>query len=570
MNDQQKQFDSTTAERNIERMIDRLKGLCSQSGLGNQAGEEEVITNVFIYKFLNDQMMYNLSVFAEECNVTVDEVLSDRSESGLLQEFYDEHSFDVRIEPEQMISSLVSNMEQADFATQLDDALEGIASNPANRQFNIERDDGSEVPLLAKVTTAVSMQSRATFAKTIMSIITEYSFADVFAQGSFDFFSRVFEYLIKDYNVASGKYAEYFTPQAVCNIIAKCMVGMREDIKAMEIHDPAAGSGSLVIHLAHALGQDTGMNKARVYTQDISAKSTRFCRLNMILNGFSDSLDHIAQGDTMLNPMHYQQVGDPHSGLRKFPAVVANPPFNLDFSSTRDAIASTWAKTDRFFAGVPTIPKNKKDSMAIYLLFIQHILYVMEDDGIAAIVLPSGFLTKTARIEQGIKKALVDNQWLKGVITMPSNIFANTATSVSILFIDKKKLEAKPVENEEEAEKPSVILIDASHLGHTVKDNGNQRTVLSDEEEEHIIRTFTQREEHKDFSVVVPYDDIVSSGYSIAPGPYFPVTIEHEIISAEEYQQQVEESLSELELLWTTSTNLHTQIVNAMGRLNHE
>lgn len=546
----QQNFDATVAESNIEKMIDELKGLCSQNGLGNQAGEEEVITNVFIYKFLNDKMMHNLSVFADECDVTVDEILADRSENGLLQEFYDEYSFDVRIEPEQMIGALASNMEQADFATQLDDALEGIASNPANRSFTISRDDGSELPLLSKVTTFVSIQSRMRFAKSIMSTITKFSFADVFAQGSFDFFSRVFEYLIKDYNVASGKYAEYFTPQAVCNIIAKCMVGMREDIKAMEIHDPAAGSGSLVIHLAHALGQDTGMNKARIYTQDISAKSTRFCRLNMILNGFSDSLDHIAQGDTMLNPMHYQQVGDPHSGLRKFPAVVANPPFNLDFSSTRDAIASNWAKTDRFFAGVPTIPKNKKDSMAIYLLFIQHILYVMEDDGIAAIVLPSGFLTKTTRIEKGIKQALIDNQWLKGVITMPSNIFANTATSVSILFIDKK-VEAKPVENEEDAEKPSVILIDASHLGHTVKDNGNQRTILSAEEEEQIIGTFKDRTATKDFSVVVPYDEIAEAEYSLSPGQYFPVTIATEHIDEADFAHQIEEykhSLTEFQI----------------------
>jgi type I restriction enzyme M protein len=270
----------------------------------------------------------------------------------------------------------------------------------------------------------------------------------------------------------------------------------------------------------------------------------------------------------MLNPMHYQQIGDPHSGLRKFPAVVANPPFNLDFSSTRDAIASTRAKTDRFFAGVPTIPKNKKDSMAIYLLFIQHILYVMEDDGIAAIVLPSGFLTKTTRIEKGIKKALIDNHWLKGVVTMPSNIFANTATSVSILFIDKK-IEEEPVENEEDTEKPSVVLIDASHLGHTVKDNGNQRTILSADEERQIIDTFQTRTAIKDFSVVVPYDELADAEYSLSPGQYFPVSVEHEQVSEELFETTYADLKNQLDELFAQSETYHKEIQNVLGRVTY-
>ena len=123
-----KTFDATQAERNIEKMIDRLKGLCSQSGLGNQAGEEEVITNVFIYKFLNDKMLYNLQQFADDYEITVEEVLEDRSPSGYLDEFYDAHGLDVRIEPEQMIGALAGKVEQADFPVLFDDTLEAIAA----------------------------------------------------------------------------------------------------------------------------------------------------------------------------------------------------------------------------------------------------------------------------------------------------------------------------------------------------------------------------------------------------------------------------------------------------------
>ena len=567
-----KTFDATQAERNIEKMIDRLKGLCSQSGLGNQACEEEVITNVFIYKFLNDKMLYNLGVFAEEREITIDEVLADRSESGWLDEFYDEHAFDVRIEPEQMIGMLAGKVDQADFPTQVDQAFEDIAANPANKQFNIERDDGSEVPLLTKITTAVSMNQRATFAKTIFSIITEYSFVDVFGTGSFDFFSRIFEYLIKDYNVASGKYAEYFTPQNVSRIIAKCLVGMRENIDALEICDPFAGSGSLVLHLAHELGRDTGLNKAKIYTQDISAKSTRFCRLNMILNGFSDSLDHIAQGDTLLNPMHYQQQGDPQSGLRKFGAITANPPFNLDFSATRDAIANGWAKTNRFFAGVPTIPGKKKESMAIYLCAIQHILYSLEDDGISAIVLPSGFLTKTNKIEKAIKKEIVDKHILRGVITMPPNIFANTPTSVSVLFLDKAQaIDPSDEKAVEEHADDKVILIDASHLGHIVKEGGNQRTVLSEDEEIKVIETFASQTAESEFSIAVDYATIAEEDYSISPGQYFPVRIIYQPITKEEFSQTIQDQMTDLNKLFERHDALKKSMFAQMEKVSwHE
>ena len=566
-----KAFDATEAEQHIEKMIDRLKGLCSQSGLGNQAGEEEVITNVFIYKFLNDKMLYNLQQFADDYEITVEEVLEDRSPSGYLDEFYDAHGLDVRIEPEQMIGALAGKVEQADFPVLFDDTLEAIAANPHNKKFNIERDDGSEVPLLSKITTAVSLNQRATFAKTIFSIITEYSFQDVFGTGSFDFFSRIFEYLIKDYNVASGKYAEYFTPQNVSRIIAKCLVGMRDDIKAMEICDPFAGSGSLVLHLAHELGQDTGLNKAKIYTQDISAKSTRFCRLNMILNGFADSLDNIAQGDTLLHPMHYQQKNDPQSGLRKFSAITANPPFNLDFSATRDAIVNMWAKTNRFFAGVPTIPPKEKDSMAIYLCAIQHILYSLEDDGISAIVLPSGFLTKTNKIEKAIKKEIVDKHILRGVITMPTNIFANTPTSVSVMFLDKAQaIDLSNKKAVEENVNDNVILIDASRMGHIIKENGYQRTVLSRDEEDTIIRVFQKKEVIENFSVLISHAELAEEDYSLSPGQYFPVEIEYVSKTRTEFDQEITSMERQLKLLFAEHDQLQKQVLDGFGRIAYE
>ena len=223
----------------------------------------------------------------------------------------------------------------------------------------------------------------------LFSTISEdkFDFSAAFGE-NFDFYSTIFEYLIKNYNVASGTYAEYFTPQSVSSIIGRILVGMSEvkDDKLYEVLDCAAGSGSLVLHLANELGHGQFGNRARVYCQDVSTKSTRFLRLNMMLNGLTESLDNIVQGDSLTSPAQYNANHDPSSGYKKFDYVTINPPFKTDFSSTRDEIENNWKETDRFFAGVPKIPNKKRESMAIYLCFIQDVLWRLNDTGRAAIV----------------------------------------------------------------------------------------------------------------------------------------------------------------------------------------
>lgn len=385
-------------ESKIHSMVDDLQGLCSTVGLSNTANEEVVVTSVFLYKFLNDKFMYNLSKFSEEIDVPVESIL--KNEDDMLDAFYEYNSKDVAFSYEDTIQYLINHIEQQDFYKQFDDALVRISKNVKNEAFAVETADGEKTDLFEPLTVMVESAQRNNFAKAIFGIIAKdkFDFSEAFG-GSFDFYSAIFEYLIKNYNVASGTYAEYFTPQMVSSIIAKILVGMSDTIEAAEIYDPAAGSGSLILHLAHELGQEGGMNRAIVYTQDISKKSTRFLRLNMMLNGKSESLGNIIRGDTLESPAHFNVEHEPDSGVKKFDYITTNPPFKTDFSATRDRIEQKWQDTSRFFAGVPKIPNAKKESMAIYLLFIQHVLYSLKEDGKAAIVVPTGFLTAKSGIE---------------------------------------------------------------------------------------------------------------------------------------------------------------------------
>ena len=539
-------------ETKIKEIIDSLKGLCSQNGLSNTANEEVVVTSVFLYKFLNDKFMYNLSKFADEIGMTVDEIL--KNENDELDAFYDANSTDVSFGYEDTIQYLINHVEQDNFYQQFDDALDRISKSVRNESFSVETAGGERRPLFESLSRMVDAANRNNFAKAIFGIIGQdkFDFSSAF-DGSFDFYSAIFEYLIKDYNVASGTYAEYFTPQAISSIIAKCLVGMSDKIDAAEICDWAAGSGSLVLHLAHELGQEGGMHRAIVYTQDISAKSTRFLRLNMMLNGLTESLGNIIQGDSMLNPAHYTVEHEPDSGLKHFDYQTINPPFKLDFSSTRDSIEKKWQNTGRFFAGVPKIPNAKKDSMAIYLLFIQHVMYSMKPQGKAAIVVPTGFLTAKSGIEMAIRTKMVDEHMIKGVISMPSNIFANTGTNVSVLFLDRANTEDK------------VILIDASKLGEKKKDGKNQRTVLRDDEIDKIISTFTERREENDFSVLVSYEDMKEKGCSFSAGQYFEVIIDYVAITPEEFQLKMVGYEASLQEKFQKGHELEESILKQIG-----
>lgn len=547
-----------TLESKIKQIIDELKGLCQTNGLSNQASEEVVITSVFLYKFLNDKFMANLKEFAEEIDITPDEIL--KNENDELSAFYDSYPQDVAFKYEDTIESLIKQVSKDNFYSLFDDALERISNYEENTEFSIETADGERKPLFTRITENVESSKRNNFAKNIFGIISQekFDFGNAF-KNNFDFYSTIFEYLIKDYNVASGVYAEYFTPQAISSIISKILVNMSpvED-KLYEIYDPSAGSGSLILHLANELGQGSFGEKAQVYTQDISGKSSRFLRINMMLNGLTHSLDNIIEGDTLVTPAHYSVPHDPSSGVKKFDYITANPPFKTDFSSTRNLIEQKWSETDRFFAGIPKIPNKKKDSMAIYLCFMQHILYSLKDDGKAAIVVPTGFITAQSGIEKKVRQKIIDNHWLKGVISMPSNIFANTGTNVSVIFIDKS--------NNQDGK---VMLVDASKLGSKVKDGKNQKTVLSYEEIEKIENTFINQEVVDDFSVQVTYDEIQDKNYSLSAGQYFEVKIEFVELTPEEFDDKMNSFKSNLEKLFSEGKSLEDEIKERLEELNY-
>ena len=300
-----------------------------------------------------------------------------------------------------------------------------------------------------------------------------------------------------------------------------------------------------MIALAHEIGEQN----CSVYTQDISDKSSTMMMLNLILNSMSHSLTHVIQGNTLKHPFHKNEDGS----LRKFDYIVSNPPFKLNFSDYHSDLVND-PYNGRFFAGVPNIPNKDKSGMEIYLCFFQHLLYSLKDGGKAAIVVPTGFITAKSGIAFKIRKHLIDNHFLGGVVSMPSNIFANTGTNVSVVFIDKSGIE-KPV------------LIDASKLGETIKDNGNQKTKLRPEEIRLIVETFRGKEAVEDFSVTPSFEEIAEKGYSFSAGQYFDIKIDYVDITEEEFNKRMTGYKAELTAQFEESHRLEAEIMKQLDSL---
>lgn len=536
-------------------LIDGLKAVCASNGLGNDGNEYKIIVQTFLYKLLCDKFAHEMKRIEPALARVPDWIVAWQALPKPQREMLElQLGPDVpRLTADQLIAGLFNRQAEPGFAKLWDDTLIAIAA--ANHDiFAVRTDDGEKVPLFDRLSEYVtgSSERRDGFVRALFNKLVGFSFEHLFEE-KYDFYATLFEYLIKDYNKDNGgKYAEYYTPHAVATIMADILVPkeQRGKVKNVTCYDPASGSGTLLMALAHAIGE----HNCSIFAQDISQKSSSLLRLNLVLNKLVHSIPNVIQGNTILSPVHRDP--DAPSRLRGFDYIVTNPPFKMDFSDYRDDLVSD-ANASRFFAGIPKVPNKARDKMAIYLLFIQHVIASLKPGGKAAVVVPTGFITAANGIEKKIRQKLVDERMIAGVVSMPSNIFATTGTNVSILFLDRDVHDG-------------VVLVDASARGEKVKEGKNQKTLLSHAEEQRIVDTFNAREAVEDFSVVVDHAAIAAKNYSLSAGQYFEVKIEYSELSQTQFAKRVEMHQSSLARMFVESRDLEAKIGASLSGLLYE
>lgn len=532
-------------------LIDSLKAVCHSYGLNGDGNEYKIITQVFLYKFLNDKFGYEIKKISPKlASAEKWEEEYAAMPEGERQDLLDRLSPDVlQLQPEHLIGFLWNNQSKGDFGLIFDSTMVDIAEKNADI-FSTHTSQNTRILLFETLTNYITDESqKSAFARALIDKLAKFSFEEAFKE-KYDFFAGIFEYLIKDYNTAGGgEYAEYYTPHAIAVIMARLLVGDNSDLHSVECYDPSAGTGTLLMALAHQVGEE----KSTIFSQDISQKSSKMLKLNLILNSLVASLDNAIQGNTMTEPYHKSDDG---STLRQFDFVVSNPPFKMNFSEDKPKMD---AQPSRFWGGVPNIKPNQPEKSSIYPCFIQHVVNSIKDkSGKGAIVIPTGFLTAKNGVEYAVRKAIVDERIVAGVVSMPSNVFANTGTNVSVLFFDKSK------------QHDDVILIDASNLGEEYKEGKNKKRRLTGQEIDLIVNSYLERESVDDFSVKVSFEDIEEKGYSLSAGQFFDIKIEYVEMDEDEYKSMIKDKMDELEGRFEKSRLLEQSIIEKLGGILDE
>lgn len=235
-----------------------------------------------------------------------------------------------------------------------------------------------------------------------------------------DMLGSAYEYLLREFAEASGKKAgEFFTPRHVVHLLVKIL----DPRPGESIADPACGSGGMLVETITAIRKAGGNpNTIRLHGQEINLTTSAIAKMNLYLHGLEDF--HIARGDTFRDPKLLE--GD---GLKKFDVVIANPPFSL-----QNWGEEMWA-TDPYGRGKYGIPPAKNGDWA----WIEHMIASMKDDtGRVGVLMPHGALFREGKVG-AVREAVLRDNILEAVISLPKNLFYSTSIPVAILVFRRNK-----------------------------------------------------------------------------------------------------------------------------------
>ena len=359
--------------------------------------------------------------------------------------------------------------------------LDGIAKQNELPWLTNKDNDFNDAERLGKGKEMVDRLSK------LIGIFERLDFGGNSAQGD-DLLGDAYEYLMRNFATESGKSkGQFYTPAEVSRILAK-VVGISKDTpQDQTVYDPTCGSGSLLLKAA-----DEASNGLSIYGQEKDVATTALCRMNMILHNNADA--EIAPGghSTLAEPAYKQD----NSALKTFDFAVANPPFsfkawNTGFLPAEDAYA-------RFEYGIP--PEKNGD-----YAFLLHILKSLKSTGKGAVILPHGVLFR-GNAEANIRRNLIKQGYIKGIIGLPANLFYGTGIPACIIVIDKAGAKAR-LQNTDSG----IFMIDASK--GFMKDGPKNR--LREQDLHKIVDVFNKQSEQTGYSRMVGFDEIAGNAYNL-------------------------------------------------------
>jgi type I restriction enzyme M protein len=335
-----------------------------------------------------------------------------------------------------------------------------------------------------------------------------------------DLLGDAYEYLIGQFAAGSGQKAgEFYTPQEISSILSGIVVldsqdpTLGEKSKLNNIFDFACGSGSLLLNVRKKLGKNVG----KIYGQEKNVTTYNLARMNMLLHGVKDTEFDIFHGDTLTNDWDLLNEMNPSKKM-EFDAIVANPPFSLQWKPTDEM------GQDFRFKSHGLAPKSAAD-----FAFLLHGFHYLSSEGTMAIILPHGVLFRKGS-EEAIRTKLLKDNHIDAVIGLPSNLFYSTGIPVCVLVLKKCK------------KNDDVLIINASE--HFKKEK--RQNVLREEDIEKILDTYQFRKEEDCYSRRVSFDEIEENDFNLNITRYVSTAEEEEIIDLKKVNARLKEVNQEI------------------------
>ena len=346
----------------------------------------------------------------------------------------------------------------------------------------------------------------------LLNAIGDLNFGD-YEDNNIDLFGDAYEFLMTMYASNAGKSGgEFFTPQEVGELLARIVIMDKKSVN--KVYDPACGSGGLLLKFAKILGKENV--REGFFGQEINLTTYNLARINMFLHNINYNNFSIERGDTLLHPAHWND--------EPFDAIVSNPPYSTKWVGNSNPLL---INDERFAPAGVLAPKQKAD-----LAFTMHMLSWLSPKGTAAIVEFPGILDRAnEKGEPGIRKYLVENNFIDSIILMPKNLFYGTTIDVCILVLKKNKTDN------------SILFVNASN--EFVKATNNNK--LSDENISNILDLLRQRKSVEHKSILVPYEEIDKEKYNLSVNYYLEPKEEKKELNIEEIEKKICYINSEIE-----------------------
>lgn len=350
-----------------------------------------------------------------------------------------------------------------------------------------------------------------------------------------DLFGRTYEYCIAMFAEKEGqKGGEFYTPSSV----VKTLVEILKPFENCRVYDPCCGSGGMFVQSAKFIQAHSGnRNNISVYGQEANADTWKMAKMNMAIRGIeADFGPH--QADTFSNDLHKTLKAD---------FILANPPFNYHpWGQERLTEDVRWKY------GVP--PANNAN-----YAWIQHMIHHLAPNGKIGLVLANGALSTQSSGEGEIRKRIIEDDLIEGIVAMPTQLFYSVTIPVTLWFISKNK-----------KQKGKTLFIDARKMGFMVD---RKHRDLSDEDIAKLADTFTafqngELEEVKGFCAVVTTEEIAKQDYILTPGRY--VGIEEQEDDGEPFDEKMKRLTSELSEMFEKSHTLENEIREKLGAIGYE